>query len=73
MRTTLDIERKLLEEVVVLTGERNKSKAVSKALAEYIRRKRIEELKAMAGKIEMVDNLKELEELEIKEMAHVQW
>jgi Arc/MetJ family transcription regulator len=53
MRTTLTIDPKLLEEVVALTGERSKSKAVSKALAEYIRGKRIEELRAMLGNTEL--------------------
>ncbi|MDO8690017.1 MAG: type II toxin-antitoxin system VapB family antitoxin [Dehalococcoidia bacterium] len=69
MRTTLDIDPNLLEAVVALTKESNKGRAVSKALQEYVRRERIEELRAMAGKIEMVDNLEELEELEIREMG----
>ncbi len=73
MRTTLDIDNKLLEQAVILTGEKNKGKAVNKVLTEWIRRIRIEELKALAGKIEIDDNLKELEELELKEMAKLQW
>lgn len=73
MRTTLDIDERLIEEVVALTKEKSKGKAVSKALTEYIRRKRVEELKALAGHIDLVDNLKELEELEIEEMARSQW
>ncbi len=73
MRTTLDVDPSLLEEVVALTKEKNKGRAVSIALEDFVRRKRMEELRAMAGKIEMVDNLKELEELEIKEMGRTQW
>ena len=73
MRTTLDIDRKLLEHILVLTGEKNKGKAVNKVLSEWIRRTRIEELEALAGNIEMDDNLKELEELELREMAKLQW
>lgn len=69
MRTTLDIDEKLMDVVVALTREKNKRRAVSKALEEYVRQRRIQELRAMAGKIELVDNLKELEELEIKEMG----
>ena len=53
MRTTVDIEAGLLEELVKITGEKSKSKALSKALREYIREKRIEELLHMAGKIEL--------------------
>lgn len=73
MRTTLDIDDKLLDEIVALTGEKSKGKAVSKALSEYLRRKRLEDMYSMAGKIDLVDNLKELEELELKEMAQTQW
>jgi len=73
MRTTLEIDGKLIEEVVALTKEKSKSRAVNKALAEYIRRKRLEDLKALAGHIDLVDNLKELEELEIEEMGRSRW
>ena len=64
MRTTLDLDGKLLEEVVSLTGEKSKGKAVSKALEEYIRHQRIEELRAMAGTIDLVDNWYELRHME---------
>lgn len=73
MRTTLEIDSKLVQEVAALTGEKNKGKAVNIALAAFVRRKRLEELRSLAGTIELVDNLKELEELEIKEMARIQW
>jgi len=73
MRTTMDVDEKLIEEVVALTREKSKSRAVNRALAEYIRRRRLEELRALAGKIDLVDNLKELEELELKEMGRSEW
>ncbi|MDA1348201.1 MAG: type II toxin-antitoxin system VapB family antitoxin [Chloroflexi bacterium] len=73
MRTTLNVDDAVLDEVVKLTGEKNKSKAVNKALEEYLRRRRIAELKEMAGKIDLVDNLKELEELELKELEQMRW
>lgn len=44
MRTTLDIDGKLLESVVDATGEKTKSRAVNAALKEYIRRKQVQEL-----------------------------
>ena len=73
MRTTLDLDAKLVEEIVAVTREKNKGRAVNKALVEYVRRKRLEELKALAGHIDLVDNLKELEELELQEMGRTQW
>ena len=54
MRITLDIDNKRLEEVLKLTGEKRKSAAIKKALLEYVRHKKIEELRALAGKIELV-------------------
>ena len=55
MRTTLDIDEKLLESVIKLTGEKSKSKAVGKALEAYKRQKSIDALLAMAGKLEIDD------------------
>ncbi|MBI4297785.1 MAG: type II toxin-antitoxin system VapB family antitoxin [Chloroflexi bacterium] len=70
MRTTLELDERLVEEVTKLTKEKSKSKAVNKALEEYLRNKKIDELFSMAGKVDLVDNWRELEELELKEM---QW
>ena len=44
MRTTLDIDSRLLDSVVSATGEKSKSRAVNTALKEYIRRKHVQEL-----------------------------
>ena len=73
MRTTLDVDEKLLEVITQLTGEKSRSKAVACALQEYVRRKRTAELIEMAGHIDLVDNLKELEELELKELEQMEW
>lgn len=64
MRTTLDIDKDVLEEVARLTGERKKSKAVMKALQDYVRRRNIERLWSLAGKIDLVDNWYELRHAE---------
>lgn len=64
MRTTLDIDEKLLEDVVALTGEKLKRRAVSKALEEWVRQKRVQKLRAMLGKVDLVDNWYELRHAE---------
>ncbi len=71
MRITLDIDKDLLDAVLVLTGEKTKVGAVNKGLAEYVRSRRVAGLKSVAGKIELVDNLSELEELEDKELGRL--
>ncbi len=73
MRTTLDMDSNLLDQVVEATGERSKTRAVNKALAEYVRRRRIAELREIAGNIDLVNNLKELEALELREMEQMHW
>ncbi len=73
MRTTLDIDPDLLDRVVETTGERSKTKAVSKALEEYVRRRKVAELREIAGNIDMVNNLRELEALELREMEQMRW
>ena len=55
MRTTLDIDPDLLDTVVETTGERSKTRAVNRALEEYVRRVKINELRAMAGRIPLND------------------
>ena len=59
MRTTLNIDPDLLDDVVEITGEPSKTKAVSKALDAYVRRARINELRAMAGKFVLRDTREE--------------
>ena len=49
MRTTLELDERLLDEAVKLTGEKNRGRALNKALAEYIRQKRIDDLIASLG------------------------
>ena len=44
MRITINIDEKLLANVLEATGEKAKSKAVNAALKEYIRRKHVQEL-----------------------------
>jgi hypothetical protein len=68
MRTTLNIDDTLLEEVVCETGERDKGRAVNAAMAEFIRHRKIERLIASRGAFpNMVDKTEEWEEGEMKE------
>lgn len=66
MRTTLNLDGELLEDVLEATGERTKSKAVNAVLKEYIRRKRVQEWIDSWGKI-IVDDFSVEAELAEKE------
>lgn len=69
MRATLNIPDDLLAEVQKITGEKSKTKAITIAMREYIRQKRIKELIALRGKIQIEDVTEELEKLELEEMG----
>jgi Arc/MetJ family transcription regulator len=71
MQTTLDIEPDLLNEVMEITGEHDKARAVTKALREYLRRRRIAELREVAENVDLANDLGELEALELKEMEQI--
>lgn len=49
MRTTLDLDEKLLEDASRLANGKTKKAVVEEALREFIRRRRIEELRRMIG------------------------
>jgi hypothetical protein len=53
MRTTLDLPDGLLEEARRLLGFKSKTDTIVLSLTELVRRKRVEELKALAGSIRL--------------------
>jgi Arc/MetJ family transcription regulator len=53
MRTTLDLPEALLEEARRILGFKSKTDTVVLSLTELVRRRRIDELKALAGKVEL--------------------
>ena len=53
MRTTLDIPEELIEEARRILGFKSKTDAVVLSLTELIRRRRIDELKALAGHVKL--------------------
>ncbi len=68
MRTTIDIDDTLMEDVVRLTGARKKKEALRIALEEYVRRVRIDALLALPGTIEIDYVRPEMEEAELEEL-----
>ena len=53
MRTTLDLPESLIEEARRVLGFKSKTDTVVLALSEMIRRRRIEELKALMGAVQL--------------------
>jgi hypothetical protein len=53
MRTTLDLPEGLMNEAQRLLGFKSKTDTVVVSLTELIRRRRIEELKGLAGRVDL--------------------
>ena len=47
MRITVDIENSILDELLKITGDKNKSPAVARAVTEYVRRKKAKDFGRM--------------------------
>lgn len=60
MRTTLNIDDQILQTVQKETGARTKTAAVHAALQDYVRRKKIEKLIQLQGKIRFAIDAKTL-------------
>lgn len=64
MRTTLNIDDALLEQVIHYTKSSNRSAAILIALRAYVRREEIERIRAMRGTMEFDGDLYALRALD---------
>ena len=64
MRSTVTIEKDVLDELMAETEARSKASAVKKAIAEYLRHRKIEKIKAMKGKLKFDRTAEELRHFE---------
>lgn len=62
MRSTVTIDNKRLDELVYETKARSKASAVNEAINEYLRRKKIERIMSMKGKLKF--------DMDFDEMRH---
>ncbi len=66
MRATLNIPDELVSEVQQFSGEKSKTKAITAAMQEFIKQKKIKELIALRGKVQIDYDWEKEEELEMK-------
>lgn len=67
MRTTLNLSDGLLDELMEVSGSRTKTDAIEEAIREFVRRRKIEKLKNLSGKIKLTDNWQGLRDMELDE------
>ena len=66
MRATLNIPDNLIDEVQRLSGEKTKTQAIVTVMEDYIRRKKMQELLSLRGKIYIDYDWEQEEEAELK-------
>ena len=69
MRTTLSLDDGLIKELMETTKAKTKTKAIHLAISEFLRRKKIEGLLSLEGKIHVELDWRQLEEEELKAQA----
>ena len=67
MRTTLNIRSDVIEDVIKITGAKNKSRAVTQALEQFVRERQVEKLLSLKGKLHLEETWKKLREMELNE------
>jgi hypothetical protein len=67
VRTTLDLSEKLLKDLMSVEKGATKTAAIEKAIEDYLRRKRLDGLLSMKGRMKTVDYSHELRLAEIRE------
>ena len=69
MRATLNIPDELIAEVQNITGAKSRTKAVVTAIQEFIRKKRMEQLLALKGRVEIDYDWEREEKRELEAQA----
>ncbi|MBI5745591.1 MAG: type II toxin-antitoxin system VapB family antitoxin [Nitrospirae bacterium] len=68
MRATLNIPDELIGELMRWTGQKTKTKAICEAIEEHIRKKKIDKLLSLSGKLHLDLDWEKMEEEELKGM-----
>jgi hypothetical protein len=64
MRATITIEKDVLDNLLAETHAKSKASAVKMVIDEYLRRKKIEKIKSMKGKLEFDKSADEIRHYE---------
>ncbi len=59
MRTTVTLEKETIDELLDETKARSKASAVREAVGEYLRRRKVDKIKSLKGKLEFEDGAAE--------------
>jgi len=68
MRATLNLPDNLVQDLVKETGAKTKTRAITIAIEDYLRKKNLEKLLSLQGALDLEENWREMETLELKEV-----
>jgi hypothetical protein len=68
LRATLNIPDRLIDDLIRETKVKSKTQAITMAIEEFLQKKRLEKLLALEGKLDLEDNWREMETLELEEL-----
>ncbi|MDO8446372.1 MAG: hypothetical protein Q7T53_09790 [Deltaproteobacteria bacterium] len=64
MRATVTLDKEMLDELVKETGAKSAASAVRETISEYLKRRKIEKIKAMKGKLKFDKTAEDLRQYE---------
>ena len=64
MRTTLNLDPAVVDEIMQLTGSRNRSEAIRLALSDYIRLQKKQQVLALRGELPLEDSWQALRQID---------
>lgn len=67
MRTTITVADGVFSDLMRLTEAKSRNEAINQALSEWVRRRKIEKLMNLRGKVSIADDLQERRQLEVAE------
>ena len=71
MRTTLTLDDSIFADLMRFTQAKTRTEAVNSALADWVRRKRLDALRGLRGKLQIADDIDALREQDIAELEEL--
>ncbi len=72
MRTTLNLDDQVMDNLLRVTHASTKTQAVTQAIQDYVRRRQLEELKALQGRLHIKPTWRQLERLELRDQKRLE-
>lgn len=67
MRTTITVQEATMKDLVRFSRSKTKTAAVNHAIRDWVRLKKLQQIKSLCGKLDVAEDLAELRTLEMKE------